>query len=73
MNRIGFILTPLVALALASSMLSVDQRQFGVVCARPDQERHHRARLHVSCRRSQNVSCIDKRLLTLKAATPNRR
>ncbi len=71
MNRIGFILTSLlVALALASSMLFVvDQRQFGVVFALGQiktviTEPGLNFKLPPPF---QNVSYIDKRLLTLES------
>jgi len=72
MNRIGFILSSLlVALALASSMLFVvDQRQFGVVYALGQiksviTEPGLNFKLPPPF---QNVSYIDKRLLTLESA-----
>ncbi|MEN9904747.1 MAG: protease modulator HflC [Pseudomonadota bacterium] len=72
MNRIGFILTSLlVALALASSMLFVvDQRQFGVVYALGQiKSVITEPGLHVKLPPPfQNVSYIDKRLLTLKSS-----
>jgi len=72
MNRIGFILsTLLVALALASSMLFVvDQRQFGVVYALGQiKSVITEPGLHVKLPPPfQNVSYIDKRLLTLKSS-----
>ena len=72
MNRIGFILSSLlVALALASSMLFVvDQRQFGVVYALGQiKSVITEPGLHVKLPPPfQNVSYIDKRLLTLKSS-----
>jgi len=72
MNRIGFILSSLlVALALASSMLFVvDQRQFGVVYALGQIKTVITdPGLHVKLPPPfQNVSYIDKRLLTLKSS-----
>src|SRR5215213_6477661 len=69
MNRIGFIVTSaLVALALLSSMLFVvDQRQFGVVYALGQvKEVISEPGLHFKLPPPfQNVSYIDKRLLTL--------
>ncbi|WP_295849532.1 protease modulator HflC [uncultured Xylophilus sp.] len=69
MNRIGFIASSiLVALALASSMLFVvDQRQFGVVYALGQiKEVVAQPGLHVKLPPPfQNVSYIDRRLLTL--------
>lgn len=69
MNRIGFILSSLlVALALASSMLFVvDQRQFGVVYALGQiKEVITEPGLNVKLPPPfQNVTYIDKRLLTL--------
>ena len=71
MNRIGFILTSLlVALALASSMLFVvDQRQFGVVFAL-GQIKNVITEPGLNFKLPppfQNVSYIDKRLLTLES------
>jgi len=71
MNRIGFILTSLlVALALASSMLFVvDQRQFGVVFAL-GQIKTVTTEPGLNFKLPppfQNVSYIDKRLLTLES------
>ncbi|MYZ53963.1 protease modulator HflC [Malikia spinosa] len=72
MNRIGFILSSLlVALALASSMLFVvDQRQFGVVYALGQiKSVITEPGLHVKLPPPfQNVSYVDKRLLTLKSS-----
>ncbi|MEY2618004.1 MAG: hypothetical protein RL522_1006 [Pseudomonadota bacterium] len=72
MNRIGFwISTALVALALASSTLFVvDQRQFGVVYALGQiKEVITEPGLHFKLPPPfQNVSYIDKRLLTLDSA-----
>ena len=72
MNRIGFFFsTLLVALALASSMLFVvDQRQFGVVYALGQiKSVITEPGLHVKLPPPfQNVSYIDKRLLTLKSS-----
>ncbi|MDD2728406.1 protease modulator HflC [Malikia sp.] len=72
MNRIGFILASLlVALALASSMLFVvDQRQFGVVYALGQiKSVITEPGLHVKLPPPfQNVSYVDKRLLTLKSS-----
>ncbi|MEY5098448.1 MAG: protease modulator HflC [Pseudomonadota bacterium] len=72
MNRIGFILSSLlVVLALASSMLFVvDQRQFGVVYALGQIKNViTEPGLHVKLPPPfQNVSYIDKRLLTLKSS-----
>ncbi len=69
MNKVGFIVSSLlVALALASSMLFVvDQRQFGVVYALGQiKEVITEPGLHVKMPPPfQNVSYIDKRLLTL--------
>ncbi len=69
MNKVGFIVSSLlVALALASSMLFVvDQRQFGVVYALGQiKEVVTEPGLHVKMPPPfQNVSYIDKRLLTL--------
>lgn len=69
MNKVGFIVSSLlVALALASSMLFVvDQRQFGVVYALGQiKEVVTEPGLHVKLPPPfQNVSYIDKRLLTL--------
>ena len=71
MNRVGFIAsTLLVALALASSMLFVvDQRQFGVVFALGQiKEVLTEPGLHFKLPPPfQNVSYIDKRLLTLES------
>ncbi len=72
MNRTGFILSSLlVALALASSMLFVvDQRQFGVVYALGQiKSVITEPGLHVKLPPPfQNVSYVDKRLLTLKSS-----
>ena len=72
MNRIGFILSSLlVALALASSMLFVvDQRQFGVVYALGQiKSVITEPGLHVKLPPPfQNVSYVDKRLLTLDSS-----
>ena len=72
MNRIGFFLsTLLVALALASSMLFVvDQRQFGVVYALGQiKSVITDPGLHIKLPPPfQNVSYVDKRLLTLKSS-----
>lgn len=72
MNRIGFILSSLlVAVALASSMLFVvDQRQFGVVYALGQiKSVITEPGLHVKLPPPfQNVSYVDKRLLTLKSS-----
>ena len=72
MNRVGFIAsTLLVVLALASSMLFVvDQRQFGVVFALGQiKEVLTEPGLHFKLPPPfQNVSYIDKRLLTLESA-----
>ena len=72
MNRIGFILSSLlVALALASSMLFVvDQRQFGVVYALGQiKEVITEPGLNIKLPPPfQNVSYVDKRLLTLKSS-----
>jgi membrane protease subunit HflC len=72
MNRIGFIVSSLlVALALLSSMLFVvDQRQFGVVYALGQiKEVITQPGLHFKLPPPfQNVSYIDKRLLTLDSA-----
>ena len=71
MNRVGFIAsTLLVVLALASSMLFVvDQRQFGVVFALGQiKEVLTEPGLHFKLPPPfQNVSYIDKRLLTLES------
>ena len=72
MNKIGFIVSSLfVALALASSMLFVvDQRQFGVVYALGQiKEVITEPGLNIKLPPPfQNVSYIDKRLLTLESA-----
>src|SRR3954471_1015542 len=72
MNRIGFIVTSLlVALALLSSMLFVvDQRQFGVVYSFGQiKEVITDPGLHFKLPPPfQNVSYIDKRLLTMESA-----
>ena len=72
MNRIGVILSSLlVAVALASSMLFVvDQRQFGVVYALGQiKSVITEPGLHVKLPPPfQNVSYVDKRLLTLKSS-----
>ena len=72
MNRIGFVLSSLlVVLALASSMLFVvDQRQFGVVYALGQiKSVITEPGLHVKLPPPfQNVSYVDKRLLTLKSS-----
>ncbi|TAG35828.1 MAG: protease modulator HflC [Polaromonas sp.] len=72
MNRVGFIAsTLLVVLALASSMLFVvDQRQFGVVFALGQiKEVLTEPGLHLKLPPPfQNVSYIDKRLLTLESS-----
>jgi modulator of FtsH protease HflC len=74
MNRIGFIAsTILVLLALASSMLFVvDQRQFGVVYALGQiRQVITEPGLHFKLPPPfQNVSYIDKRLLTLESMDP---
>jgi len=74
MNRIGFIVTSaLVALALLSSMLFVvDQRQFGVVYALGQiKEVITEPGLNFKLPPPfQNVSYIDKRLLTLSSLDP---
>jgi membrane protease subunit HflC len=68
MNRVGFIGTVLIVLALlASTMFVVDQRQFGVVyAAGSDQEGDHRtgAELQAAAAVPERFY-IDKRLLTL--------
>src|SRR5512139_1964141 len=71
MNRVGFILSSLlVLLALASSMLFVvDQRQFGVVYTLGQiKEVITEPGLNVKVPLLQNVTYIDKRLLTLDSS-----